>query len=294
MTVIAILCSAWPRAGWAGGEAGNGGGVGEKYVLHAYLNLHEYIQICLDSSLCNLTAAENHLLTAIAQSLPQEYKTRNQIQFRSAASDKPFFTIGGLIRVAVTGDHVGDPIYVYAPELYTATGKPITLGFAISTLVHEFGHHHGAKDVPADTLDLLGEKVAKAYNMNKLVAQTVFYGDTISATYINWRSTQSELLISNDSSMIDVSKTLFIEANNGCHRGRFIDAYPIRARVFSDFYSVDKMAWGGLSLQYLATPLTVNVYSQDSVPYNVLVTFYVRDNSLNHSLSVVKVDCSAR
>lgn len=206
---VVILLTTVSQGAFAGGHAGNGGGVSEQYVMHAYLHLGDYIQICLDTNVCRLTKRDRRMLVTILHSLPEEYATHDQIQFRTGAKYRKFFTIDGLIRVAVTGNHVGDPIYFYSNELYSPNGKPITLGFAIGKLVHEMGHHHGVKDTPNDWLDRLGERVELGYEHRALVSQTsVSPNTTFTATSFSATNGYRELIFSDSKKVVDATKLL--------------------------------------------------------------------------------------
>ena len=312
---LVLLLTTWPGRSWAGGIAGNGGGVSEKYIMHAYLNLGKYIRLCLGSSICQLTPWERHLLTEIQDSLPQEYKSPDQIQFRSGEKWRSFFTIDGLIRVAWTGNHVGDPIYVYSDELYSATGKPITLGFAITNLVHEFAHHQGVKDQPDDELDLLGEKVAQAYDRRTLVSQTEFF-DTVTATYFEGLHLARELLISNATSLVDETRALTSEAVGDCgandrsanapiHNAISVlnPAHPYSYTIFPSAlldpffepitFHVTRMDWGTYDYKTSdITPLIIEVYFPNTKPEQIQLTFFVKENPLDKTLSVPKVECT--
>ncbi len=231
-----------PNVSWAGGDAGNGGGVSEQYFVHAYLHLGDYIQICLDSDVCRLTPREQEMLVKILGSLPKEYKTKNQVQFLTGSRYKKFFTIDGLVRVAVTGNKVGDPIYVYDNELYSASGKPITLGFAIGKLVHEFGHHHGVKDTPNDWLDRLGEKVELGYERRALQDQTYLSnGKPITATYFASGAGFRELIVSNKDKAFDLTDDLVGEVSLLCRYRHPVE----RTHLFapSPKFDVTNMRW---------------------------------------------------
>jgi hypothetical protein len=161
--LVALIALNSYNAAFAGGgaEAGNGGGIAEKNILYAYLNFDSYLDLCLRTRLCRLTSQESKLLGEIRESLPREKASPSQIVFRSEKVAPGFFLIQGQVRVARTGDEVGNPIYVNSDLLYTELDnhqfKAVDVPMAISILTHEFGHHHGAKDHQA--LDLLGSKL---------------------------------------------------------------------------------------------------------------------------------------
>lgn len=150
----------------AGDEVNNGGGLGEKNVTYAYLQLERPIEICLNSRQCHLDLREKQILLSILSSLHQEYKNPDQLQFLSGKKNPEFFKIDGQIKLAKTGDRVGDSIYINMDllNLYEENGEEeegiMGLGAATGMLIHELGHHQGIKDHAL--LDLLGQKVSLA------------------------------------------------------------------------------------------------------------------------------------
>jgi hypothetical protein len=148
----------WARGGGAS-DAGNGGGLSEKNLLYAYNHLADYIDLCLQTSLCRVTPEESTLLNQIHDSLPAELAVN--LIYRSERATPGFFQLDGAVRVAKTGDTVGSPIFLnldllypsHAPHAYEAVDPPL----ATSILIHELGHHHGIRDHAA--LDRLGSKL---------------------------------------------------------------------------------------------------------------------------------------
>ena len=162
---ILLLQSFAAIAGGTGSDAGNGGGLAEKNVLFAFSHLQSFIGLCLNTSLCRTDLGENKMLGEISDSLLTEAKT--PLDFRSDQKSLDFFRIDGLIRVAKTGDHVGDPIYINQDLLYSklpsgesVISVAIDVPLAVSILIHELGHHHGSHDHNA--LDRLGSKLQTA------------------------------------------------------------------------------------------------------------------------------------
>lgn len=144
----------------SGSDAGNGGGLAEKNVIFAYMNLEKYTDLCLESGLCRLTGPERALLTKIRGALSAEKAKEGQIIFRSEKEQPGFFEIEGQPRVAKTGNSVGDPIYVNTDLLYYPVSgemRAVDIPLSVSILVHELGHHQGVKDHAA--LDILGSKL---------------------------------------------------------------------------------------------------------------------------------------
>jgi hypothetical protein len=156
--VLSLVLLSFPSARAGGSEVGNGGGLAEKNLLFAYTNLPKFISLCLETPLCRLSADEKTLLEGIGLSLSKEQEKVGQLVFQTSSD---FFKIDGLIRIAKTGNRIGDPIYLNSDLLYTATGpgqfKALDIPMALSILIHELGHHQGVQDHAR--LDLLGTKM---------------------------------------------------------------------------------------------------------------------------------------
>ncbi len=213
---FSLICFfGWSQRAKAGAHVGNGGGTSEKYILQSYYHLGSYISLCLSSPYCNLSPKERNVLTEIKNSLPEEYKNSHQIQFLSGSRYQSFFTINGLIRNAVTGNRVGDLIYINVSQLYSAKGRPISLGFAIATLIHEMAHHHGIKDSASDLPDLLGEKVERVFEGATLTTQTYLSPQRtiLSAIYYDG---DHELLFSDASNFLDATHEFLVQIRDAC------------------------------------------------------------------------------
>jgi len=158
---------AWAAGG--GSIVGNGGGLAEQNFTYAYTNLAHFYDLCwAHENECLSTAEEKKIFHLIRDNLSQEYKTTHQIQFLSGQKNPSLFAIDGQIRTAVTGDHVGDPIFINLDLIYqtNSRGEVIAtdLGTALAILTHELGHHHQVKD--HQFLDLLGAKI-HIFSMSK-------------------------------------------------------------------------------------------------------------------------------
>ncbi|MBL7669710.1 MAG: hypothetical protein JNM39_04435 [Bdellovibrionaceae bacterium] len=152
---------------FGGDLAGNGGGIVEQNFQFVHVNLPRILTICLNSTQC-VSNEEAKVLSKILQSFPNELKTKPGLVFESGAANPTRFIVHGQPRVAVTGDRVGDPIYLNLDILYglTSAGKVEVagVGTAIAILIHELAHHQGKYQSQEDErfLDLLGAKV-RAY-----------------------------------------------------------------------------------------------------------------------------------
>lgn len=167
---MSLNTSATTRGG--GDQAGNGGGIVEQNFQYAHLNLGWIVRSCLTAARC-VSGSEKILLEKIQRSLAQELKTKPALIFESGATNPTRFTIGGQPRVAVTGNNIGDPIYLNLDLLYlpSSSGRvePADVGTAIAILIHELAHHQGTYSTPTDEgfLDLLGAKV-RAYSATEM------------------------------------------------------------------------------------------------------------------------------
>lgn len=157
--LILVGALSFSTRGFCGSEVGNGGGIAEKNILFAFSSLGHFLNICLQTNACQLDETEKKLIKAIAADLPMEIKT--QIVFDSEKKNPGFFKIDDQVRVAKTGDQVGDPIYINSDLLYTELSKndfkPVDVPLAASILVHELGHHHSVRD--HRSLDKMGTKI---------------------------------------------------------------------------------------------------------------------------------------
>lgn len=140
----------------SGDEVRNGGGLAENYLIFALKNLGRSIDFCLTRPSCAQKAEDRDLLLKIKTTLPEEI-SKNVLKFSSEAKDPGLFIIDGVVRLAVTGSHVGDPIYYNLDLLYRKGEVFMNYGQAIQTLIHELGHHHGS--VNHDQLEILGAAV---------------------------------------------------------------------------------------------------------------------------------------
>ena len=148
--------------GLGGNMVNNGDGLAEKNFAFAFARIDAFSRPCLKADSCKLTSVERDILTKILNGLPEEYKNPKLLQFASEKKTPGFFVIDGQLKVAKTGNNVGDIIYINIDLLYprNASGQvePMSVSDALAILIHEFGHHYGVADHAA--LDLLGTKVS--------------------------------------------------------------------------------------------------------------------------------------
>lgn len=165
--VLACLVSAADarESGEGGHGVGNGGGLSEMTLVHAYRSLPSLLNMCLLTESCDLSREERGILHSIARSFAQEpglvFRSNKEFDFRIDGPYHPEKTF-------VTGDRVGDPIYVNLGQIYypdSQIPKITEIPAAAGMLVHELGHHHvnnKAQVKACDRLNALGSKV-RAY-----------------------------------------------------------------------------------------------------------------------------------
>ncbi len=275
--MILALGSAWAgTAAWAGPGVivGNGGGLAEQNFAYALANLSHVFDLC-DSRIteCLPTIEEREAFKKIRLSLPRELGTRDLLRFESCGTASACrFNLDGQMRTAVTGNQVGDPIYVNRDLIYSrdSAGRlfALDLGTAIAILTHELGHHQGIKD--HQFLDLLGARI-RIYGMLKGdVLRLDTFGDTYEPTVppefvlyafhseVNpdddLRGPQSWLALSDGVDLFDLSPLLAaklycpekggrrgrvlgyrlyaLQWVNRSHRGELIRNYEVQGSVF--------------------------------------------------------------
>lgn len=243
---MSLNVSASARGG--GDQAGNGGGIVEQNFQYAHLNLGWIIRSCLSATRC-VSGSEKTLLEKIALSLPAELKTKPALIFESGSTQPSRFTIGGQPRVAVTGDHVGDPIYLNLDLLYlsSATGRiePADVSTAIAILIHELAHHQGSYSTPADEslLDLLGAKV-RAYSATEMERiKTDNWGENPERT----RARIEMLAVHSDATALD---TFYDGAQTSLLLSDSRNAFPLDSEIASKLRCPVKQGHSGKLLGY--------------------------------------------
>ncbi len=186
-----------------------GGGLAEKNIDFAFVNLARFVNACLWNVSCDLTPAERTLLVEMLGDLPREQPP----QFVSASRNKSLFQLaGGGPRLAVTEFVVGRPIYVNTDMLYQNDSpegvKALSVPDAVAMLVHELGHHHGWRDHAA--LDILGSKV-QTFAIS--VSQKIIYSRKQSQLSIQTYDSQSmvnltQVLVSDGFELYDLGPQL--------------------------------------------------------------------------------------
>jgi hypothetical protein len=208
--VFSLVLSSVPSLAQAGGDyIGNGGGLAEKNIFFAFMNVDRYARLCLDVRSCRLTEAERVILADIMEAMKQERKV-NPIQFASEKKQPGFFILNGEMKLAKTGSKVGSPIFVNRDMLYTrsslGTIHAMSIADALAMLVHEIGHH--VSDASHEALDLLGVKVSMFLQNQIQTTPLLPWNDQISATIVQPQAAQAfpQILLNVSDEILDLSK----------------------------------------------------------------------------------------
>lgn len=118
-----------------------------------------------------LSRAERDALAMVARDAKLE-----ALVFRTAQDD--FFVIDGEVRVARTGDHPGDPIYInndlIVTERIPGYPQPISLANAQAVVIHEALHHvASARGWPHEAFDALAGRLSQ-YHQPKDYRYTIY------------------------------------------------------------------------------------------------------------------------
>lgn len=211
IAVLALLFFTRPIYSITGNGVG-GGGIAEKNLVYAYLNLPSYLDLCMASELCALEKEERETLQKILKARPQELPVDQILQFQSESESPGFFKINGQIKIAKTEYRVGAPIYINTDLLYlknrTQEVRPLTLSAAAALLVHELGHHLGLEDHLK--LDILGSKVQRVLSGS---SQQINGGRTmrdiaVTVVDLGTAGSFSQLLIGDSDALYDLTSML--------------------------------------------------------------------------------------
>lgn len=215
---------------FAGDEANNGGGLAENNFIYARENLNKFIKICLNSTLCKMSAEEREILIDIHLSFKEELETKDQLVFQKG---EVFFTLQNSLKVAKTSDYVGSKIYINLDLIYKKDTRgntlPLSIASAASILIHEFGHHHGIDD--HDQLDSLGTKVRNLIERDMIKVPWNIFNFHDHALYINYMSSResSTLLLIFKNQMVDLT-------------GKMIEYFDTQLRDEYQFL-INKISW---------------------------------------------------
>src|SRR5690606_22354326 len=113
-----------------------------------------------------LTANEVGLLSRIRNSMPQELANGDLLVFEYEHENEIKFKIDGELKVAYTGNSIGDHIYVNKNLIYKdggngQTASALELVTIIQIVFHELGHHHDLGQDHCHWLHELGAKIGR-------------------------------------------------------------------------------------------------------------------------------------
>jgi hypothetical protein len=205
---LALVLSASTSFATGGDLVNNGGGLSEKNILFAYEKLNKFIQLCLNSQACKLTAPQKDILKKIYAGLDKE-KAIAQLEFASEKNIPGYFMIDGQVRVARTGSAIGSIIRINSDLLYTKNEmgvyEPISIADGLAILIHELGHHYG--NYTHEELDLLGVRVSMLLQQKIISTPMIPWTPEISAQVFNPDlSSFPDVLLTVGSQVIDISR----------------------------------------------------------------------------------------
>jgi hypothetical protein len=206
--VLLIVFALVPFVVYAGGYAGNGGGLVEQNFNFAYSSLPRLIDSSLFTFSQQLTEKEIGTLNNIKKIALDNISNSKRLVFLSGQEHPEIFTTGPneLHRLAVTSNRPGDVIYVNGDFLYSETGAPLlTTGEIISILTHEIGHQSNEAD--HQYLDILGTKIRNYYMQNVKSYEIEKNGVLLSFSSLNQKSSYNtaQLFYQNDSRIINLT-----------------------------------------------------------------------------------------
>jgi hypothetical protein len=197
-----------------GDWVGNGASYSENLTTFVFENLEHYVLICVNDTQCQTemnTVSNTHPET---QKLPDLLKTlyKNILEEKLLthkllifAPQSRLFVIDGSIKIAITGLHPGDPIYINKDILNNLekNGNPISFFQIVSILTHEIGHHLGIKD--HNLLDKLGAIIG---NQSRFKSELINYHPRIKFLGAQLSTPQNEVPGNSKIALIDTEKYL--------------------------------------------------------------------------------------
>lgn len=206
------VCALVPLIGFAGGYAGNGGGLVEQNFNYAYSSLPRLIDSSLFTFSQQLSDQEKLTLKKIKAIAIANVSNAKRLVFLSGQAHPEIFNTGPneLHRLAVTTNIPGDIIYVNGDFLYNDNGgAQLTIGEIISILTHEIGHQ--ANQPNHQFLDILGSKVRNYYLQNVKTYDIEKNGMVFSFSSLNQKGTYNTAQLFFQSSSKIINLTGFIQ-----------------------------------------------------------------------------------
>lgn len=197
-----------PFYGFAGGYAGNGGGLVEQNFNFAYSSLPRLIDSSLFTFSQQLSENEKAVLTKIKRIALDNVSNAKRLVFLSGQDHPEIFTTGPneLHRLAVTTNIPGDVIFINGDFLYNDLGDAqLSTGEIISILTHEIGHQ--ANQADHQFLDILGSKVRNYYLQNIKSYEIEKNGVALLFSSLNQKGSfnTAQLLFQNNSRVINLT-----------------------------------------------------------------------------------------
>ena len=212
-------------------------------------HVSRFVFTCLASpGECQLSDRESRLANAIYRGV---FRARSNIVFLSERDHPGTFQLDGQVRIAKTGNDVGDDIYINTDLIVSdgVSGLPEAISFAqvFAILVHELGHHHQSILTPIPTheeLDTLGNKV-RAYVEANTKTTTVSHqwpalnqdkGEFVQLEVIESRGSQgqlqdqSHLFVTGPFGVVDMSD--LVVGRTQCPRAFYLDELDFEGRPF--------------------------------------------------------------
>lgn len=214
----------------------------EQWILTYFQNMPLFLELCIEDSRCDLTDRELSLAKKIHANMSQEATPQKILRYDSSRRNPSLFLVDGVIKSAVTGLNVGDPIYFNLEFLYEFSSSnelsPISSYIPFALLLHELGHHTGETD--HQFLDIFSEKIANYYEAN------FPYGEYAEEIDFSWfhkpglfrslliqpslgagQEAKTKVVLADELQFVDMNKTL--ESVFVCPAGKKLVSYRVNS-----------------------------------------------------------------
>ncbi len=217
-------------------------------------HVSQFLFTCLaNPGECQFSQRETRLANAIYRGTFQSRtgNERTEIVFLSEREQPGTFQLDGQVRIAKTGNDVGDDIFVNTDLIVSDGENSLTeaMSFAqvFAVLIHELGHHHHAAVSPIPTheeLDSLGNKV-RAYVEANTKTTSISHqwpaldqnkGEFVQLEVIESRGSQgqlqdqSHLFVTGPFGVVDISD--LVVGRTQCPRAFYLDELDFEGRPF--------------------------------------------------------------
>jgi len=171
--------------------------------------LPELLRICSERKGCRFEAPDQQLIHKLSDAIKKEAPAGGGLEFASGRTDPDKFTDPDFAtpRIAITGENIGDKIYINSDLI-----AELQLPQIVTLLIHELGHHHGVFN--HQRLDDLGFRFAQFFeNWSYDVSAAAFNQDTVRLKIFQaGRNPGDEQLIGSSSNI--QRPIIFIEGND--------------------------------------------------------------------------------